>query len=202
GGRLAAGCENEGGQRRCRSPRPVRRGLPTARQRFGIAGQRRDARTSCGVSSLELDGMRRSGPRARGSMVIDDLQMCGVLQRRSALASGPIQPARDGRGARRGSWAGARTLLGIGTILLVGCAGTNHHLIHPRKPPPGVIVWSADFARDDLRVHIEGARPPGVGPFPTILVHPEEEATASDMHGVIWDLAAHGYVAIAADYQR
>jgi len=51
-------------------------------------------------------------------------------------------------------------------------------------------------------VHIEGARPPGVGPFPTILVHPEEEATASDMHGVIWDLAAHGYVAIAADYQR
>src|SRR4029434_873429 len=35
-----------------------------------------------------------------------------------------------------------------------------------------------------------------------ILVHPEEEATAADMHGVIWDLAAHGYVAIAADYHR
>ena len=83
-------------------------------------------------------------------------------------------------------------------ILLVGCAQTNHYLIHPHKAAPEVIVWSADFARDELKVHIEGARPPGVGPFPTVLVHPEEEETASDMHGVIWDLAARGYVAIAA----
>jgi dienelactone hydrolase len=51
-------------------------------------------------------------------------------------------------------------------------------------------------------VHIEGARPRGVGPFPTVLVLPEEERTASDMHGVTWDLAARGYVALAADYQR
>ncbi len=87
-------------------------------------------------------------------------------------------------------------------ILLVGCAQTNHYLIHPRKAAPEVIVWSADFARDELKVHIEGARPPGVGPFPTVLVLPEEEETASDMHGVIWDLAARGYVAIAADYHR
>jgi dipeptidyl aminopeptidase/acylaminoacyl peptidase len=87
-------------------------------------------------------------------------------------------------------------------ILLVGCAQTNHYLIHPRTAAPETIVWSTDFARDDLKVHIEGARPLGVGPFPTVLVLPEEEATASDMHGVIWDLAARGYVAIAADYQR
>jgi dipeptidyl aminopeptidase/acylaminoacyl peptidase len=87
-------------------------------------------------------------------------------------------------------------------ILLVGCAQTNHYLIHARKAAPEVIVWSAEFARDELKVHIEGARPPGVGPFPTVLVFPEEEAKASDMHGVIWDLAARGYVAIAADYQR
>jgi dipeptidyl aminopeptidase/acylaminoacyl peptidase len=87
-------------------------------------------------------------------------------------------------------------------ILLVGCPQTDHHLIHPRKAAPEVIIWSADFARDELKVHIEGARPPGVGPFPTVLVFPEEEGTASDMHGVIWDLAARGYVAIAADYQR
>lgn len=87
-------------------------------------------------------------------------------------------------------------------ILLVGCAQTNHHLIHPRKAAPEVIVWSADFARDELKVHLEGARPPGAGPFPTVLVLPEEERTATDMHGVIWDLAARGYVAIAADYHR
>ena len=96
----------------------------------------------------------------------------------------------------------ARALLGLGLILQVGCAGTNHYLIHPRQPAPEVVVWSADFARDDLKVHLEGARPPGPGPFPTVLVHPEEEETAADMHGVIWDLAARGYVAIAADYHR
>jgi len=98
--------------------------------------------------------------------------------------------------------ARAPTLLGIGVILLVGCAQTNHYLIHPRTAAPEVIVWSDHFARDELKVHIEGARPPGIGPFPTVLVFPEEEATASDMHGVIWDLAARGYVAIAADYER
>jgi len=94
------------------------------------------------------------------------------------------------------------TLIAIGMILFVGCAGTNHFLVHPLTAAPEVVVWSADFARDDLKVHVEGARPPGRGPFPTILVHPEEEQTASAMHGVIWDLAARGYVAIAADYHR
>jgi dienelactone hydrolase len=86
--------------------------------------------------------------------------------------------------------------------VLVGCAQTDHHLIHPREAAPGIVVWSSDFARDELRVHIEGARPPGPGPFPTVLVLPEEEETAVAMRGVIWDLAAHGYVAIAAGYQR
>jgi dienelactone hydrolase len=96
----------------------------------------------------------------------------------------------------------ASTVLGIGTILLAGCGGTNHHLIHPRSAAPEVILWSADFAQDQLKLHIEGARPPGKGPFPTVIVLPEEEAKASDMHGVIWDLAARGYVAIAGGYQR
>jgi dienelactone hydrolase len=86
--------------------------------------------------------------------------------------------------------------------LLAGCVHANHYLIHPSSPPSEVILWSADFARDELKVHLEGARPPGKGPFPTVLVHPEEDETAVTMHGVIWDLAAHGYVAIAADYYR
>jgi hypothetical protein len=84
----------------------------------------------------------------------------------------------------------------------VDCAQTNHYLIYPRTAAPDVVVWSDEFARNELKVHIEGARPSGEGPFPTVLVFPEEEATASDMHGVIWDVAARGYVAIAADYQR
>lgn len=87
-------------------------------------------------------------------------------------------------------------------LLVAGCVHANHYLIHRRTPPPEVILWSADFARDEIQVHLDGARPPGAGPFPTVLVHPEEDETAAAMHGVIWDLAARGYVAIAADYYR
>src|SRR6185295_6776584 len=82
------------------------------------------------------------------------------------------------------------------------CGGENHYLTYSREKPPQVVVWKADFSREGLLVHIEGARPPGAGPFPTVIVHPEEEETAVAMHGVVWDLAAHGYVAIAADYER
>jgi dipeptidyl aminopeptidase/acylaminoacyl peptidase len=97
-------------------------------------------------------------------------------------------------------------LLGIGVLAvmgsLVGCAGIDHHLGYPRTAAPDLVLWSGDFERDQLRVHIDGARPPGHGPFPTILVLPEEEATAGDMRGVIWDLATRGYAALAADYHR
>lgn len=43
-------------------------------------------------------------------------------------------------------------MLGIGVVLLVGCAGASHHLVHPDRPAPDVVVWSADFARDELAV--------------------------------------------------
>ena len=93
-------------------------------------------------------------------------------------------------------------VLSLSLIVLAGCGSTDHFLIYPSKPAPQVRVWSADFSRGPLLVHIEGARPSGAGPFPTIIVHPEEDETATAMHGVIWDLATRGYVAIAADYQR
>ncbi len=86
--------------------------------------------------------------------------------------------------------------------MLAGCVQTNHYLVHPRAPSAGTVVWSADFGREELRVHLEAARPPGRGPFPAVLVLPEEEEDASAMDGVVWDLAARGYVAIAADYRR
>ena len=93
------------------------------------------------------------------------------------------------------------TVFAIAIAVLAGCSA-DHFLIHPHKPEPQVVVWSTDFARDKLFVHVEGARPPGPGPFPTVLVHPEEDETASAMHGVIWDLAARGYLALAFDYKR
>ena len=46
-------------------------------------------------------------------------------------------------------------------ILLAGCTGTDHFLVHPRQKAPEVIVWSGDFTQDQLQLHIEGARPPG-----------------------------------------
>jgi len=102
-----------------------------------------------------------------------------------------------------GTVASAKLLIATcGLVLLLGCSATNHHLIHPREVPPEVVTWAADFARDELKVHLEGARPPGKGPFPTVLVLPEEEETSEAMLGVIWDLATRGYVAIAADYHR
>lgn len=137
-----------------------------------------------------------------GSMITRGLQTCRTVSPRTPSRPSGLVHRDDAPGLRRGIRGRAPTLLGIGVILLVGCAQTNHHLIHPRKAAPEVIVWSADFARDELKVHLEGARPPGAGPFPTVLVLPEEERTATDMHGVIWDLAARGYVAIAADYHR
>jgi dienelactone hydrolase len=101
----------------------------------------------------------------------------------------------------RAALALASTVLAIGIVAVAGC-GANHYLIHPRNPAPNVVVWSGEFARDELRVHIEGARPRGAGPFPAVIVLPEEETKASEMHGVIWDLAERGYVAIAGDYER
>jgi dienelactone hydrolase len=162
-------------------------------------------RLSVPVAAVPYRGISWDGalPLARydGLVITDETKTClGVLRRGPSLPSGMIH-RDDAPGLRQRIRGLAPILLGIGMILLVGCAPTNHYLIHPHKPASEVTVWSADFARDDLKMHIEGARPPGAGPFPTVLVFPEEDRTASDMHGVIWDLAARGYVAIAADYQ-
>ncbi len=98
--------------------------------------------------------------------------------------------------------ARAAAVVVLALPLLGGCPRIDHYVIHPRGAAPGVTTWSGDFGRDQLEMHVEGARPAGPGPFPTVLVHPEEDETAADMRGVISDLASHGYVAIAADYRR
>src|SRR5262245_22031867 len=112
-----------------------------------------------------------------------------------------LVPTDIRRGHRPGSSLVAR-VVAIGVVAFAGCVRTDHFLIYSPEAPPQVVLWQADFAREGLLIHIEGARPPGAGPFPTVIVHPEEEETAVAMHGVIWNLAAHGYVAIAADYER
>jgi dipeptidyl aminopeptidase/acylaminoacyl peptidase len=78
----------------------------------------------------------------------------------------------------------------------------DHFLGHPHDPAPGVETWSEPFALDPLRIHVRVARPPGGGPFAAVIVHPEGGKTADDMQGVLWDLSARGYFAIAADYER
>ncbi len=126
--------------------------------------------------------------------------ICGALHERGHIAAFTNRVSHGEwlrRHARCAGWIAA-----IAVSLLAGCTHANHFLVHPSQPDPHVVLWSADFLRDELLIHIEGARPPGRGPFPTVIVHPEEDEDATAMHGVIWDLAARGYVAIAADYKR
>jgi dipeptidyl aminopeptidase/acylaminoacyl peptidase len=92
----------------------------------------------------------------------------------------------------------AALLVGLG----FSSACANHYLLHPHQPQPGVSTSAHDVFERELLIHVEVARPPGEGPFPTVLVHPEGGKTADDMRGIIWDLAGHGYLAMAADYRR
>jgi dienelactone hydrolase len=85
---------------------------------------------------------------------------------------------------------------------LLSCQLPDRSLIHPREVPPQVQAWTNDVDKGPLRLHLVWAKPAGVGPFPTVLVHPDGSATASDMRGVLWDLASRGYLAVAADYRR
>ena len=81
-----------------------------------------------------------------------------------------------------------------------GCM--NHTLIYPERDPVGAVSWAEDVTRGPLRVHLEWMQPPGAGPFPTVIVHPEGGGLAEDMKGVTRDLAQHGYLAVAVDYWR
>jgi dipeptidyl aminopeptidase/acylaminoacyl peptidase len=86
--------------------------------------------------------------------------------------------------------------------LMGGCGFPDHYMVHPHAPAPGVVSTAHDIFQGELLIRLQVAHPPGHGPFPTVLVLPEGGKTAADMQGILWDLAAHGYLAIAADYQR
>ena len=84
--------------------------------------------------------------------------------------------------------------------LLAGCV--DHYLGYPRRPPPGVATASETLARGRLLVRLEWARPPAGGRRPAVVVHPEAGHVAREMRGALLDLAARGWVAVAADYRR
>ena len=94
--------------------------------------------------------------------------------------------------------------LGTGAVLLAcplaGCV--DHYLVHQRRPPAGAQRSSEVAIRGDLRIRLEWVRPAKRGPLPTVIVHPEAGHRASEMRGVLNDLAQAGYLAVAADYQR
>jgi dienelactone hydrolase len=93
-------------------------------------------------------------------------------------------------------------LLFLACTGLLSCQLPNHHLIHPKEVPSQVYTWTERVERGALSLHLEWAKPIGPGPFPAVLVHPDGGSTAIKMRGVIWDLASHGYTAVAVDYRR
>ncbi len=100
-----------------------------------------------------------------------------------------------------------RGLLRWGTLVvlagaLLSCQLPDRYLIYPRERPVHVQSWVEDVDRGPLRLHLVWAKPVGTGPWPTVLVHPDGSATATDMRGVLWDLASQGYLAVAVDYRR
>ncbi len=78
----------------------------------------------------------------------------------------------------------------------------NNYAIYPRVVPPSVIVSTEARDSGPLRIHAETAAPAGPGPFPAVLVHPAGGERATELRGVITDLAMHGYLAVAVDYER
>ncbi|HEY3056112.1 MAG TPA: dienelactone hydrolase family protein [Thermoanaerobaculia bacterium] len=78
----------------------------------------------------------------------------------------------------------------------------NHYVLHARLPPAGARSWTEVTVYGDLQVHTEWVRPGGPAPLPAVIVHPEAGHSATEMRGVLNDLAKAGYLAIAADYRR
>ena len=82
----------------------------------------------------------------------------------------------------------AALLLGLAT----GCH--KHYVLHPKKPVAAVEEWSSEHEQDGLQMRLTWARPPGDGPFPTVLVHPEcskEVVDAADLNGSTESIIRH-----------
>jgi dienelactone hydrolase len=88
----------------------------------------------------------------------------------------------------------------IASLFAAGCV--DHALVHPRTAPQGVEERNETIVRGKLLVRLEWVKPAGDGPFATVIVHPEAGHQAREMRGVLRDLAARGYLAVAADYRR
>jgi dipeptidyl aminopeptidase/acylaminoacyl peptidase len=111
-------------------------------------------------------------------------------------------------GARRRPISSTWPVWPVAVLLAGGCAlatggCVDHALGHPRTAPAGVTEWRETAVRGKLLIRLEWAAPPeGPGPLPTVIVHPEAGHEAREMRPVLRDLAAHGYLAVAADYRR
>ena len=105
---------------------------------------------------------------------MNDARSVRHLERRIAPLA-PVLPIRRDPAA-------PLLLVAVSLIALSGCV--NHYRIHPRATPQGVVEWREELVRDHLRVRLEWARPPGEGPLPAVMVHPEGGKTARKMRGV------------------
>lgn len=91
----------------------------------------------------------------------------------------------------------------VSALLALAATGcVDHALIHPRSAPAGVREWNETITRGKLLIRLGWAAPEGERRLPAVIVHPEAGHEASEMRPVLRDLAAHGYLSVAADYRR
>ncbi len=93
-------------------------------------------------------------------------------------------------------------LLLVAAFVAPAPACLDHYTIHPEEDPPSVTSWNEEVVQGTLRIRLEWSRPPGAGPFPAVLIHPEAGKEARQMRGILRSLALQGYLAVAADYRR
>lgn len=86
----------------------------------------------------------------------------------------------------------------VALLICGGCSAVPQRL----ETGESLFRWNQEITQVPLRLRLEGAKPIGPGPYPTIIVHPGRGQSAADLRHVVDDFACQGYLAIAVDYLR
>lgn len=85
-------------------------------------------------------------------------------------------------------------------ISVLGCSNVQD--MHANAEDRMVPVWEQTVSKSEFKINLLWAKPIQKGRLPTIIVHPGMGQNLEDMRGVLIDLTAQGYIAVAVDYER